>query len=257
PPSGWDLVRDFFYLRGADGLEFAVYNSYDLEYYNVWAGNENVEINNFNYLSKSRFGGIAKITSGNEVQHYIKDHLGSIRVTIDDDNQVLSAQDYDPWGFMLHERTYNQENTTYKFTGKQRDNETEYDYFGARYYDSRIGRWTSIDPLYNLDLNYSPFAYVSNNPLYFIDPNGQFKYPTKYENEYSKNYSKFTQMLKNISIIENDNSLLDAISKFSGLSLNRIKDDFKWGNGPFIEFIDIPGDNLGMFKTGISSDVLT
>ncbi|HCA42767.1 MAG TPA: hypothetical protein DEP28_05885, partial [Bacteroidetes bacterium] len=51
PPSGWDLVRDEFYIRGADGLEFAVYNSYDLDYYNVWAGSENV----------------AKITSNNDI----------------------------------------------------------------------------------------------------------------------------------------------------------------------------------------------
>ncbi|HCA42768.1 MAG TPA: hypothetical protein DEP28_05890, partial [Bacteroidetes bacterium] len=88
------------------------------------------------------------MTSNNDIQYYLKDHLGSIRAVVDDDNEVLSAQDYDPWGYLLQERVYNQENTTYKFTGKQRDNETEYDYFGARYYDSRIGRWGSIDPLF-------------------------------------------------------------------------------------------------------------
>jgi hypothetical protein len=35
-------------------------------------------------------------------------------------------------------------NEKYKFTGKERDDETNYDYFGARYYDSRIGRWLGV-----------------------------------------------------------------------------------------------------------------
>ncbi|MBE2257133.1 MAG: RHS repeat-associated core domain-containing protein, partial [Ignavibacteria bacterium] len=87
-------------------------------------------------------------------------------------NQVLSAQDYDPWGYLLHERVYNQGSTTYKFTGKQRDNETEYDYFGARYYDSRIGRWGQVEPLMNKYISFSPYCYGLTNPMVLKDPNG-------------------------------------------------------------------------------------
>ena len=61
----------------------------------------------------------------------------------------------------------------YKFTGKERDVETGYDYFGARYYDSRIGRWLQIDPLIDKYPGISPYIYTLNNPLIFIDPNGQ------------------------------------------------------------------------------------
>ena len=35
----------------------------------------------------------------------------------------------------------------YKFTCKESDAETGYDYFGARYYDSWLGRWLQVDPL--------------------------------------------------------------------------------------------------------------
>ncbi|HOJ25279.1 MAG TPA: RHS repeat-associated core domain-containing protein [Bacteroidales bacterium] len=37
--------------------------------------------------------------------------------------------------------------TRYKFTAKELDNETSYTYFGARYYDSELSGWLSVDPL--------------------------------------------------------------------------------------------------------------
>ncbi len=45
--------------------------------------------------------------------------------------------------------------------------------FGARIYDSRLGRWLSVDPLADKFPNLSPFNYVSNNPNYMIDPDGK------------------------------------------------------------------------------------
>lgn len=61
----------------------------------------------------------------------------------------------------------------YDFTGKERDDQTTYDYFGARYYDSRVANWTSIDPLFEKHYDYSPFNYVLRSPLVLIDPDGK------------------------------------------------------------------------------------
>jgi RHS repeat-associated protein len=61
----------------------------------------------------------------------------------------------------------------YKFTGKERDLETNYDYFGARYYDARIARWLQVDPLAGKYPAWSPFNYVVGNPMTLIDPNGE------------------------------------------------------------------------------------
>ena len=61
----------------------------------------------------------------------------------------------------------------YKFTGKERDTKTGYDYFGARYYDSRIGRWMQPEPLYKKHLEWNPYNYVLDNPLNLIDPDGK------------------------------------------------------------------------------------
>jgi RHS repeat-associated protein len=64
---------------------------------------------------------------------------------------VKSESDYYPWGGEL--RFVNNDSNHYKFTGKERDSETgtglgtptDLDYFGARYYSNKLGRWMSAD----------------------------------------------------------------------------------------------------------------
>ena len=77
----------------------------------------------------------------------------------------------------------------YKFTGKERDIETNYDYFGARYYDSRIGRWLSIDPLAEKYPGWSPYNYTLNNPIINFDPNGKYTKSFIFNNYY---FHRFT-----------------------------------------------------------------
>ena len=66
----------------------------------------------------------------------------------------------------------------YLFTGKERDTESGLDYFGARYYSSNMGRFSSPDPsgLYFADptnpQSLNLYSYALNNPLKFIDPSG-------------------------------------------------------------------------------------
>jgi len=62
----------------------------------------------------------------------------------------------------------------YKFTAKELDNETNYTYFGARYYDSDISIWLSVDNLSALAPNWSPYNYVFGNPVRYVDPDGNF-----------------------------------------------------------------------------------
>jgi RHS repeat-associated protein len=66
----------------------------------------------------------------------------------------------------------------YLYTGKERDTESQLDYFGARYYGSSMGRFMSPDPsqLYFADpsnpQSFNLYSYVQNNPLVNVDPNG-------------------------------------------------------------------------------------
>jgi RHS repeat-associated protein len=91
----------------------------------------------------------------------------------DASNTLIAAYDYDAWGYAFPERVWSEESAKYKFTGKERDNESGYDYFGARYYDSRIGRWGATDPLFEKHINYTPYNYVLDNQLRLIDPDGK------------------------------------------------------------------------------------
>jgi RHS repeat-associated protein len=67
---------------------------------------------------------------------------------------------------------------SYKFTGKERDEETGYDYFGARYYDSDLSQWLSVDPMSDKYPSLSAYNYCAGNPLNAIDPNGKDIVPT-------------------------------------------------------------------------------
>jgi len=63
--------------------------------------------------------------------------------------------------------------------GKERDSETGLDYFGARYYGSSIGGFTTVDPRMTIDKNvvdpqrWNRYAYARNNPLKYVDPDGR------------------------------------------------------------------------------------
>ena len=68
----------------------------------------------------------------------------------------------------------NSEFVASSFTGKERDSETGFSYFGARYYDSDLMTgWLSVDPMADKYPNLSPYAYCANNPIKLVDPDGK------------------------------------------------------------------------------------
>jgi RHS repeat-associated protein len=78
--------------------------------------------------------------------------------------------DYDPYGKIL--RSFIKSTEKYLTTGHERDTETDLDYRGARFYDSEVVRFLSLDPLAHSYPSLSPYNYVGGNPLMFIDPTG-------------------------------------------------------------------------------------
>jgi len=62
---------------------------------------------------------------------------------------------------------------TYTFSAKEKDSETSLSYFGSRYYTSDLSVWLSVDPMAAKYPSLSSYAYCANNPLKYIDPNGE------------------------------------------------------------------------------------
>jgi len=74
--------------------------------------------------------------------------------------------------YVDNQHCYSHKNT-FTFTGKEKDAETEYSYFGARYYDSDLsGLFLSVDPLADKYPSISPYAYCAWNPVKLVDPDG-------------------------------------------------------------------------------------
>ena len=91
-----------------------------------------------------------------------------------------------------------------KFTGKERDAETGLDYFGARYYGSKIGRFTTVDPVYNWRENlldpqrWNRYAYGRNNPLRYVDPDGREVVPYETLEQARADYEAGAQVLTGV-----------------------------------------------------------
>ena len=110
------------------------------------------------------------------VYFYHSDHLGSASwITNGNGNPVQHLQ-YMPYGEpFVNERTSSSSyEERYTFTGKERDLETGFSYFGARYYDSDLMTgWLSVDPMADKYPSLSPYAYCAWNPVKLVDPDGE------------------------------------------------------------------------------------
>jgi RHS repeat-associated protein len=134
------------------------------------------------------FGGqrVARIDlPANTVHYYLSDHLGSTSVVASAAGAVEEESDYYPFGTEMV--VSNSGSNRYKFNGKERDNETQLDYFGARYYGNILGRFLTPDwashatavPYANFGnpQSLNLYTYAGNNPTTMGDPDGHCPIP--------------------------------------------------------------------------------
>jgi RHS repeat-associated protein len=101
-------------------------------------------------------------------------HLGSAMVEVDEAGAVVSFEEYHPYGTSAYRAGTSAAEVSlkrYRYTGKERDEETGLYYHGARYYAPWLGRWTAADPI-GLQAGPNLYRYCSDNPMTFVDPNG-------------------------------------------------------------------------------------
>jgi RHS repeat-associated protein len=111
--------------------------------------------------------------------------LGSMCLELDEQSRVISYEEYFPFGSTSYQGVatafQNAAPKRYRYSGKERDGESGLYYYGARYFASWLGRWTSADPI--LDLGRNLYSFVLNNPVRLIDPDGRQSEPPDDEEE--------------------------------------------------------------------------
>ncbi len=114
----------------------------------------------------------------NDQYFYHSDHLGSSSFITDAGGIAIQHLQYMPYGDVLvDQRDVSNFYTPYKFSAKEQDEETQYSYFGARYYTPELlSIWLSVDPMLDKYPNISPYNYCHWNPVIMVDPNGMDDY---------------------------------------------------------------------------------
>ena len=170
-PDYQDMEGDFQYIE-TDGsnLPIVPYGPYISSIRGFHA--EDILWGVFNGSCRADDGGM----TDDGVFYYHPDHLGSATWITSDRGQAVQYLHYMPFGELWENQQASEYNERFKFTGKERDAETGYDYFGARYYSPMLGHWLSVDPLSDEQPHITPYAYCKWSPINRFDPDGMIDY---------------------------------------------------------------------------------
>ena len=109
-----------------------------------------------------------------DVYFYHSDHLGSASWITNRAGDAIQHLQYLPYGAPFVDQRTTGYHERFRFTGKERDKETGYSYFGARYMDHELKTmWLSVDPMSDKYPSISPYAYCAWNPVKLVDPDGR------------------------------------------------------------------------------------
>jgi len=167
----------------ADGTKCSALNSNETgyEYFGsmIFKGNRNMSLS----LEQVQFSdGVLKPTatgsgSGQEIDYFYRDHLGSVRYVQDTNGNIKQRNDYLPLGMKIENYLYETNDNRFLFNGKELQNAGNLRYpwldYGARMYNPWLGRWLTTDPLAEKNYSVSPYAYCLNNPVSLVDPDGR------------------------------------------------------------------------------------
>ncbi len=128
---------------------------------------------------KQRIALVETRTKGNDpapeklIRYQFGNHLGSVMLELDDKAEKITYEEYYPYGSTSYQAVRSQIETPkrYRYTSKERDEESGLYYNIARYYAPWLGRWTSYDPA-GLRDGVTLYLYAINNPVGFKDIRG-------------------------------------------------------------------------------------
>lgn len=141
---------------------------------------------------------LATVNNTSTPYYVISDHLSSNNLVTDNSGNVIETSDYEPYGKISYSNVVQNTDNQYRFTGQELDTENNLQYYEARYLGNDVARFYSVDPailvlhdgqklkeitqqgLEQLLSNpqiLNSYSYSLNNPVIFVDQDGQFAGP--------------------------------------------------------------------------------
>ena len=132
---------------------------------------------------------------------------------------------------MLAEQKLGGYSSRYRFTGKELDPLSGLYDFGARYYDPRLSVWFGVDPMASEFPSQSPYNYVENNPIRYIDPTGAYKIDPKFAKSHPGLVKLINYVLPQLAI---NVKVREAWKAETGLSDRDFNNMVTPGQGPWL-----------------------
>ncbi|MDG5817066.1 toxin TcdB middle/N-terminal domain-containing protein, partial [Chitinispirillales bacterium ANBcel5] len=217
---GHVVIEEKLYLGGVEIKRIRTESSLTLERFDHHVMDDTSRIAIVNHWIKADL--LREVDSSddlnqNKVRYQYGNHLGSASLELDSEGQLISYEEYFPYGgtsFVVGNSEKEVKLKEYRYTGKERDDATGLYYYGARYYAPWIGRWLSADPIVRIyyphvqqvesgmyveneaedetiewfhpicfkigcnELNINLYKFCSDNPITMIDTDGLF--PNRY-----------------------------------------------------------------------------
>jgi RHS repeat-associated protein len=142
------------------------------ENWDVWADLDGNNALQTRYLRGDTIDSLfARVSGGGTAAWFLQDRLGSVRDLTDNSGVLQDHINYDGYGNVSSESSPSFSDR-YKWTGREYDSETIFQFNRSRYYNGTYGRWTSQDPLGFDAGDKNLYRYVKNQPTLFPDPSG-------------------------------------------------------------------------------------
>ncbi|MCG6172870.1 hypothetical protein JEG43_01545 [Anoxybacillus sp. LAT_35] len=117
------------------------------------------------------------MTKAGATYYYHLNGHGDVVALTDASGNVVAQYEYDAWGNILSKTGAMATANPYRYAGYYYDGETGLYYLMARYYDANMGRFITRDTFHGFEnepQSLNQYAYTKNNPVMYVDPNGNY-----------------------------------------------------------------------------------